>query len=129
LTALTISIAATGCGTIPRTGVPGTYRVDYGYGIEQLTLREDGTYVQEFAEKNQPLRVINTGRWELQQGDFWQGQFLNLFDPVIVDVSGRRSDLTRHAGGRWPIPLRKAWSGQPRLLLDDDIGEAFERVQ
>jgi RHS repeat-associated protein len=64
-----------------------------------LTLREDGTYVQQFAEKNQPPRVINTGRWELRQGDFWQGQFLNLFDPVIVDVFRRRSDAQTDGSG------------------------------
>jgi hypothetical protein len=126
---LTIPVAIFGCsGTIPRTDVLGRYRVNYDYGIEELTLREDGTYVQDFAEKDQQLRTINTGRWDIQRGDFWEGQLLNLFEPVIVDVSGRRSDLARRSG-KWMIRIRKTWSGQPRLLINDDLGEAFERVQ
>jgi hypothetical protein len=60
LVAVTVSIATFGCGgTIRRDQLPGTYRVDYDYGIDQLTIRGDGTHTQEFAEKGKDLRVIN----------------------------------------------------------------------
>jgi hypothetical protein len=129
LVTVAASIAMFGCGgTIRSDQLPGTYRVDYDYGIEQLTIRGDGTYTQEFAEKGKNFRVINKGLWELQEGDLWDRQVLNLFEPVIVDKFGRPSDMTPKSG-RWPVPIRKTWRGQPRLLINPDLGYVFERVK
>ena len=122
-------VAVAGChGTVARDRLVGSYRVDYGYGIEQLTLRGDGTYSQEFAAKGEPFREINHGRFNLRVGDFWDGQLLELDTPVIVDDLGTRSAMTR-APGVWPIRIRKTWSGQPRFLINEDIGLEFNRVK
>jgi hypothetical protein len=129
LVTVVISIAVAGCGgTIQRDQLPGRYRVDYGYGIEQLTIRGDGTYTQEFAAKGTDLRVINNGHWELEHGSFWDGELLDLFEPSIVDEFGRPRDMTPQSG-RWPIPIRKSWRGQLRLVINEDVGDVFERVR
>jgi hypothetical protein len=123
-----LSIVAFGCSaTVSREQLVGTYRVDYGYGVEQLTLKADGTYKQEFAQQGAWFHEINEGHFDLGIGDFWNGQLLNLYDPVIVDVSGQRSDMARDAG-RWPMRIRTTWGGQPRFLIDEDIGLEFNRV-
>jgi hypothetical protein len=127
---LTVVVGTTlGCGNaISREELAGTYRLPYDYGTEQLTVHSDGTYTQEFAEPAKESRVINSGRWELSQGDFWDGQLINLHDPVIVDVLGKRSDFERKPG-RWPMRVRKTWGGQPRFLVNEDLGYVFERVK
>ena len=127
LIVVTISVFVWGC-TVAPSSLPGTYRVDYGYGIEQLTLHADGTYVQQFAEKNKESRVINTGRWELERRGFWDGDLLNLFEPVIVDVFGKPSDL-RPRPGLWALNIKKTWSGQPQLSINEDRGLAFDRMK
>jgi hypothetical protein len=124
-----LSILAVGCtGTVPRERLVGTHRVDYGYGVEQLTLRADGTYTQEFAAKGEAFRAINQGRFDLRNGDFWDGELLQLHDPVIVDDLGKRSAMAR-SPGVWPLRIRKTWGGQPRFLINEDMGLEFNRVK
>ena len=90
--AVVLVIATAGCsGPVSRERLVGTYRVDYDYGLEQLTLKTDGTYTQEFAEPGQRFHVINQDRFDLGNGDFWDGQLLTLHNPVIVDELGKRS--------------------------------------
>jgi len=124
-----LSILVVGChGTVPRERLVGTYRVDYGYGAEQLTLRADGTYTQEFAAKGEALLAINQGRFDLKTGDFWDGELLQLHDPVIVDELGKRSAMAR-SPGVWAMPVRKTWGGQPRFPINEDMGLEFNRVK
>ena len=124
-----LSILAVGChGTVPREQLVGTYRVDYGYGTEQLTLRADGTYTQEFAAKGEALRPINQGRFDLKTGDFWDGQLLQLHDPVIVDDLGKQTAMAPFSGG-WAMPVRKTPGGQPRFPINEDMGLEFNRVK
>src|SRR5262249_26843706 len=122
-------IATAGCyGPVSRERLVGTYRVDYGYGLEQLTLKADGTYTQEFAEAGQGFHVINEDQFDLGTGDFWDDQLVTLHNPVIVDVSGTRSDMTR-SSGVWPARVRRSCAGRPRLLINEDLGLEFERVE
>jgi hypothetical protein len=124
-----LSILAAGCGgSVPREQLIGSYTVDYGYGVERLTLRGDGTYVQEFAAKDEASRPINQGRFNLRVGDYWDGQILELETPVIVDDLGKRSAMARSAGV-WPLRIRKTWSGHPKFLINEDMGLEFNRVK
>ena len=119
-----------GCsGSIDRQELSGTYLLAYDYGTERLSIRPDGSYTQEFAEPRSAFRTINTGRWELGRGDFWDGDLIKLSDPVIVDNGlGRRSDFTR-SDGQWIMRVRKSWRGRIRFLVNDDLDYAFERAQ
>jgi len=122
-------LAVVGCNRpIPRERLVGSYRVDYGYGVEQLTLRADGTYTQEFAPKGEAFRAINQGRFDLRTGTFWDGELLQLHDPIIIDDLGKRSAMA-HAVGVWIMPIQKTWSGQPRFPVNEDMGLYFERMK
>lgn len=124
-----LPVFALGCrGTVPRERLVGSYRADYGYGVEQLTLRADGTYIQEFAAKGEAFRSINQGRFDLRVGDYWDGQLLQLHDPVVIDDLGKRSPMARFSGV-WPMRIRKTWGGQPRFLINEDMGLEFNRVR
>jgi len=124
-----LSILAVGCrGTVPRERLVGTYRVAYGYGAEQLTLNADGTYTQEFAATGEAFRAINQGRFDFRTGDFWDGELLQLHNPVIVDELGKRSAMAR-SSGVWAMPVRRTWGGQPRFPINEDMGLEFNRVK
>jgi len=118
-----------GCsGSIDRQELSGTYVLAYDYGTQRLSIRPDGSYTQEFAEPRGGFQTINTGRWELGRGDFWDGDLINLFDPVTVDDGfGRRADFARQSG-RWIMRVRKSWRGRVRFIANEDLGQAFERV-
>jgi hypothetical protein len=124
-----LAIVAVGCsGTAPRERLVGTYRVDYGYGVEQLTLRSDGTYTQEFADKGESFRALNQGRFDLRTGSFWDRQLLQLHNPVIVDDLGKRTAMARFSGV-WAMPVRQTLGGQPRFPINEDAGLEFKRVK
>jgi hypothetical protein len=79
-------------------------------------------------DQGQPFRDINQGHFDLGTGTFWDGQLLNLYDPVIVDVSGHRSDMARQSA-RWPMRIRRTWGGQPRFPINEDLGLEFNPVK
>ena len=64
-------IFAAGCaGSVP--GVPadsvyGTYRADYPFGHQTLTLRADGTYDQQVVVKQPPGVASHTGRFRYDE--------------------------------------------------------------
>jgi hypothetical protein len=118
-----------GCSRpLPRERLIGSYRADYGYGVEQLTLRADGTYTQGFAAKGEALRAINQRRFDLGTGDYWDRQLLQLHDPVVIDDLGKRPAMTR-SSGVWAMRVRQTQAGQPRLLINEDMGLEFNRVK
>lgn len=129
LLAMVMGLAAMGCGRgVTEHDVPGVYRAVYSYGTEQLTIREDGTYEQAFGEKRDAVAVINRGRWELRRGDIWNRTQLVLHNPVSVDDgSGRKSDLKRFAF--WVLPVRRSWSGEIRVPINEDLGLTFEKIR
>lgn len=52
-----------------------------------------------------------------------------LHDPVIVDDLGKQSAMAR-SPGVWPMRIRKkTWGGQPRFLINDELGLEFNRVK
>jgi hypothetical protein len=129
LATVAVCLVVLGCNaTIPRERLAGKYRIDHSYGVEQLTIRDDGTYTQEYGEKGKDLRVINKGTWDTSNGGFWDGQQLDLSAPVIVDEFGHPTDLTP-SEGLWRIRIRKSWSGEIRLLVNEDVDLAFDRVK
>ena len=124
-----LALLMVGCSrSMTREQIAGEYRVDYGYGIERLTLKSDGTYTQAYADKGQDLREINHGQYELEAGSFLEGQQITLHGPIAVDFGGQKTDMKRQ-DGYWTMPVRKLWWGEPRILIFEDIGLEFERVK
>jgi hypothetical protein len=123
-----LSVSANGCRVFEKQELVGTYRADYGYGIEQLTIRSDGTYRQDFGETGQPPHQVNEGRWEIRNrdGDFWDPQMLELQDALLVDFAGHRRDPPARA--LWAIPIRRGWTGRMKLPIFEDIGLEFEKL-
>ena len=93
-----------------------------------MLIDQSSLSTREFDEPRGGFQTINTGRWELGRGDFWDGDLINSFDPVTVDDgTGRRVDFARQSG-RWIMRVRKSWRGRVRFIANDDLGYAFERV-
>lgn len=122
-----LSVSTNGCRLAEKEELVGTYRADYGYGVEQLTIRSDGTYRQDFVESGQPLHQINEGRWAMRNSDdLWDPLTLELRDALLVDFGGQRRDPA--VRGSWVIPIRRGWwSGRVTLPIFEDIGLEFEK--
>ena len=125
-----VSLATVGCTGrhVNRQDLTGVYRLQYPYGVEELRVRADGTYRQSYADSGKSLTEINRGKWDLQAGDFGDGQLLVLHDPVIVDELGKRTNLTP-SNGLWAIRIRKPWFGRMKLLVYEDLGYEFVKVE
>jgi hypothetical protein len=105
--------------------IPGSYRVQYPYGIERLSIAPDGGYEQRFAEAGKEETVVNRGRWEWREGT---DAPLILNGPVIVDDGfGRMSKDLGKRNGIWPLRVRRGWDGSVILPINDDQGFRFTR--
>ena len=88
---------AGGCGQRDRKRakseeVVGAYRTSFETGEEQLDLRSDGTFVQNFHSSHQSIH--HTGMWRLEQ-HFWDGTHVVLIDAVLSeDDSGNVPERT-----------------------------------
>jgi len=120
-------IVAVGCTgpQVERQELTGMYSIQYPYGVEELLVQGDGTYRQSFADDGKSFAPLNQGKWELKQGDFWDGQLLVLHDPVIVDDGFGRRANKKASDALWQIRIRKRWSGGIKLLVNEDLGYEF----
>jgi hypothetical protein len=78
-----VAVVLVGCAvSLPLKRVYGTYKASYPFGIETITLNEDGTFVQEVAMKDQAPGSLRS-RWEFDSKD----SRVN-FDRLMMVVDG-----------------------------------------
>jgi hypothetical protein len=70
--------------------VIGVYETDFRNGSEQLTLKADGTYVQDFTSKSRPFH--HEGRWHIEN------EFLDGSKVVLGDAAVSEEDEARPLG-------------------------------
>lgn len=67
LVVLLAVILFSGCTfRVPESELAGVYIAKYKDGIEQLTLKSDGTYIQEITHSGNDKPIVNSGRWRYQ---------------------------------------------------------------
>ena len=94
LAVVLIIVMLIGCSAnVPLNKVYGMYKVSYPFGIETITLNQDGSFDQQVAMKEQPPAVVH-GKWDFDS----QGSRVNLEGLMIV-VNG-----TGHLRSDWRTP-------------------------
>jgi hypothetical protein len=108
---------------ITRSELPGRYRVQYPYGVEELELQSNGVYVQTIKLNREDAPATNTGRWEYQEGS------VLLTDPLLVDDNfGKpRADYRIRQRGGWYLRVERGLGGIT-LNWADDLGFHFRKI-
>lgn len=108
---------------ISRDELVGNYKVDYGYGVEDLQLLPNGRYDQTFRSAADNVPITNTGKWELKSDT------LHLYDSLIVDDNfGRlRSNYKEPVpGSRGIIVKKQFWI--VHLIINPDSPVSFKKT-
>jgi hypothetical protein len=108
-----------------RSEVVGNYRANYGFGVEQLRLLNDGRYEQMFQLAGEATPKTHTGKWELKREDYL---LVYLYDSLLVaDNSGKlRPHYEDPVSGRRAMIVRKGL-GKVYLDFNLDVGLSFEK--
>jgi hypothetical protein len=120
------SLIASGCDNRYNINdIQDTYSVKYPYGIEELVLKENGSYEQLFAINGQLLNTINKGKWGIS--NVGEKQII-LIDPVIVDNGfGKPTKLEKKKGG-WPLRIKKGvFDNRIYFPINEDLDFEFRR--
>lgn len=116
-----------GCGTPTRDEITGRYTLDYGYGVEELTLRVDGTYQQRFQMKGQAKTFSSEDRWDFKDGS----------DPTVIlrncmtadNYFGKPSaELGQRSGGICGLHVQKT-VGRLKLVLNPEVGLSYRKSE
>lgn len=93
LVLFSLTVMLTGCSmNVPLKRVYGTYKASYPFGVENITLSEDGTFVQEVAVKDQAPLTVH-GKWDFET----KASRVN-FDHLMMVVDG-----TGHLKSDWQM--------------------------
>lgn len=68
----------------PKFELPGTYVADYDVAKEKLTLKKDGTYVQEVTLKSNLKVDVSRGRWSYDH----ETQYVTFEDNFMFVLNG-----------------------------------------
>jgi len=107
----------------------GKYRINYSYGVEEISLLKDGTYSQTIRISGKPESRSRTGAWDYRSSD---GHVV-LHNPMIVDngFGETKSYFWEQAEdnqGTWALDAKKSIFGKISLRWNDDLGYAFEKI-
>src|SRR4051794_23271127 len=75
----------TGCSKdepLSRQSLIGNYVINYSHGVENLELKVDGTFTQQYNKTNQNSPSLNSGKWEVDI----EYHTLYLRDALIFDT-------------------------------------------
>jgi hypothetical protein len=97
----------------------GNYRMNVPWGNATLRLNSDGTFQEQINENGKPSRFVS-GNWHSRS----DSNFTNVdFRPFGMVWDDDHSSETNVYG----IEFRKPHFGETYGLIDDDLGEKFER--
>ena len=86
------TIMVSGCKRIEVSELYGTYVAKYSFGVEKLSLKPNGEYIQEVSIKGNPEVVTHKGNWRYDSEDQypWPDGYVILEDALsITDGFGR----------------------------------------
>jgi hypothetical protein len=110
-------LVMTGCLSVQQTELPGSYVAEYDFGTDTLTLKPDGTFMQDI-DIHQGDRISSTGRWEYRLDDTGFGEVW-LTGCVIVDDGFGRLREPFEKGNCVESVERSYLFGRPRLGVSD----------
>jgi len=98
--------------------VIGRYSANYGNGVDEIELKQDGSYIHS-CHLNNGKELHNTDRWTLHyQGDETRITF-NHFAFCLQEYGA--------TPGYWDVKIDKSWIGTLRLSLDPDLGYYYAK--
>jgi hypothetical protein len=109
-------------GRINLADLVGRYRVEYPFGVETLTLNSEGTYVQEFMDRESTKVVTVRGSWRYDSAS----GVLVLENPLVIDyfpVQTSKQRATQVSG----VAVFRVKS-QSRISVNEDLGYYYKRV-
>jgi hypothetical protein len=93
LVLFSLTVTLIGCSmNVPLKRVYGTYKASYPFGAENITLSEDGTFVQDVAVRDQAPLTVH-GKWDFEP----KASRVN-FDHLMMIVDG-----TGHLKSDWQM--------------------------
>ena len=111
-----ILTGAAGCYPIPKefskNDLVGVYVLRYSFGVEELRINPDGSYVQTYFGKR---KMENSGKWQLHQTQIMLDNALIFSDPF-----GKQLETPE----RGNVGLDTAWYFG-RLVLDANPDQGF----
>jgi hypothetical protein len=99
----------------------GNYKLQVPWGKAMLQINADGTFQEEINENGKPVRNVS-GRWQSSDGQNFVDVDFRPFGMVWDDDHNRETNS-------FGIKFYKPHSGATYGLIDDDLGEKFERQQ
>ena len=118
---------AVGCGQggrirVKSEEVVGTYRTNFDTGVEQLEVRSDGTFVQDFHSASRSIH--RTGKWKIEN------HFLDGTDLVLIDADLSEDDPANSPERAGTRALGVCFrSGRLALAKNESADWYYERVQ
>jgi hypothetical protein len=112
-----------GCGasSMNTNELSGDYSVRYKHGLEKLTLKTNGTFMQLYTPLGGALLTTNSGTWKFEKTDCR----IVLRDVIEFDQwgAGEKQSLERIV---WQIRVAKRF-GQVSLIINEDEGLEFDK--
>lgn len=117
-------VCCAGCTKATKEDVIGEYAVIYPYGTEQLTLANNGTYIQTIKIKGNDTVATNTGKWSYHEGN----AEVILEKPLLADdnFGNLNKKYQEPVQGDWILEVRNLF-GKVSLRWNDDQGFVFEK--
>lgn len=125
--AFAISVLFLGCySKVSFDEVIGSYTVRYPYGIEELQLNKDSTYIQTVLIDGETTPKTNKGIWKFREKE----SEVVLNKAMIVDDGFGKLNLRygEIAPGHWVLGARKSF-GRISLRFNPDWDFAFRKIR
>lgn len=121
-----ILLTLLGCSGKPieRSIVIGKYLANHKLGIDQLELKEDGTYTYYFKFPN-GKEFTNSNRWELEYLDKVPVITFEEFIFALPGFESRKSPSLK-TPGFWPAEIQ-VFGKRTRLCIDEDLGYYYNK--
>jgi hypothetical protein len=103
------------------TELIGDYKLEVPWGRSFLHIRADGTFQQEIEEMGKQRRSVS-GEWQAKDGSNFVDVDFRPFGMVWDDDHERETNI-------YGINFYKPHLGTTYGLIDDDLGEKYERQQ
>jgi hypothetical protein len=119
--------AVIACGAeVAPAELPGLYVMNKGRAADSLWLRSDGRYVHQYMGPGHAAAVVDSGAWQVEHRDELRVTLSNFVERSLVETWP--VDKPSLQPTTWFTYTRRASSGRPSLVVDDDLGWAFVRV-
>lgn len=108
-----VALFCVGCRQKERKDVIGTYIANHGKGLDEIELKQDGTYIYR-CELNDGSKVTNTSHWSFYDD---HGEPRITFDHFQFCLT----PYSKTPPGYWDVRVQRSMTGRLELALDSDV--------